>query len=81
MEQIQIIGWSSIPAILVGAFLFYWQERVKGKVVEKINESNVRFSHAYSIRTVAMRELYKKLVQTESVLKKFITPELFVWQK
>ncbi|WP_420384998.1 hypothetical protein [Roseivirga sp.] len=39
-----------------------------------VNENNVRFSQAYSIRTMAMRDLYKKLIQAEHNLKVYINP-------
>jgi hypothetical protein len=69
--------WINIlVTFFVGTLLFFWQERVKKKLEREgkelqadldkvVNESNVRFSQAYSIRTVAIRDLYKKLIQAE----------------
>lgn len=85
MDIIEIIGWSSIPSAIVGVITFLWKQKIvnefeqeniklKSELDNFVNESNVRFSQAYSIRTVAMRELYKKLVQAESDLKSFIAP-------
>ncbi|MFT7381656.1 MAG: hypothetical protein ACI9Z3_001545 [Roseivirga sp.] len=82
--------WINIlVTFFMGTLLFYWQERVKKKLEREleregkklqadldkvVNESNVRFSQAYSIRTVAIRDLYKKLVQAEYDIALSINP-------
>ena len=78
--------WINIlVTLVVGTLLFYWQEHVKKKLEREsseiqadldklVNENNVRFSQAYSIRTAAMRDLYKKLVQAEYDISKYINP-------
>ncbi len=71
-ETLKQILISLIPAAIVGYFTLLWKRKfeasnlkLKSELDSFVNEANVRFSQAYSIRTVAMRDLYRKLVQAE----------------
>lgn len=84
-ETLKQILISSIPAAIVGYFTFRWKQKVinefdqeniklKSELDRFVNESNVRFSQAYSIKTLAIRDLYKKLVQAEYDTTLYTTP-------